>query len=124
MIAVRHRRQARRGAVLLEAMIAITMIAIAGVGMVTYLGQTIESIRQVHDRDRATRAASRELDHLSLLRSAQLGVRVGRTRIGCCELVVEAVTPVLYRLALADTMTGAFILETSVYASDTTSRWP
>jgi hypothetical protein len=113
----------RSGAVLLEAMIALTMIAIAGVGMVTYLGQTIESLRQVHSRDRDTRAASVELDRLSLLTSRELAARIGRSRVSCCELVVEPLTPVLYRLALADTATGAFILETSVYAPDTSSTW-
>jgi hypothetical protein len=127
MIAVRRLGRARRpraGAVLLEAMIAITLIAIAGVGMVTHLGQTIETIRHVHERDRAARSASRELDRLSLLRNGQLAARIGRSRIACCDLVVEPITPVLYRVALADTTTGAFLLETAVYAADTTSNSP
>src|SRR5256885_1417036 len=110
------RRRARRtGAVLLEAMIAITMIVIAGVGMVTLLGQSVTTAREAHRRDRDVRLASATLERVMLWTRAELDARVGTSRLGCCVLTIDLITPALYRVALLDTATNAVVLETTVY---------
>jgi Tfp pilus assembly protein PilV len=115
-----RRPAAPRGAVLLEALVALTLVAIAGLGMVTLLGQTVEVNRQLHRTERETRRAGEALEGLLVLDRATLAARVGRSRVGCCLLTVEAVTPDLYRVVLSDTATGAAILATSTYLPELT----
>ena len=84
--------------------------------MVTHVAQTIESVRSMNDRDRQARAAASELQRLLLWTQSELASSVGRTRTTCCDLEVQRLSLTLFRVALADTATGSFILETSVYA--------
>lgn len=95
---------------------AITMLTIAGVGMVTYVAQTVDSVREMSRRDREASAAAEELLGAMLWTRGELAARVGHSRLPCCVLIVEPLSPVLYRVALADTTTAAVILETSLYA--------
>ena len=106
----------RPGTALLEALVAVTILSISGIGMVTHVAQTIASVRSMNERDRQARAAAEELQRVLLWTQSELGARAGRTRTTCCDMDVRQLSPTLYRVALADTATGSFILETSVYA--------
>lgn len=106
----------RRGAVLLEALVALVILALTGVAMITLLGQTVETARQVHRREAETRAAGAALERVLAWDRSAMVARVGQSRLACCGLTVEAVTPALFRVAVSDTATGAVLLETSYYA--------
>jgi hypothetical protein len=96
-------------------LVAITLLAVAGVGLSTLLGQTVDGVHRMHRRDADTREASRTLDRVVLWRRDELAARVGTSRVPCCTLQVAPLAPTLFRVALADTVTGAVLLETSVY---------
>lgn len=109
-------RRRRRGAALIEALIAITTLVVAGVGMIGFVLQTVENVRLVTMRHAETLSAAAELHTLQLSTPTELAMRVGQSRIKCCDLLVQPLSTALYRVTLADTLTGAAILETSLYA--------
>jgi type II secretory pathway pseudopilin PulG len=108
----------RRGVALLEVMVGLTLLAIAGVGLLVVLAQATDSVHEIDRRDAEARAASALLDGVSLWTRDQLDARIGSTRLADWTLHVAPLTPTIYRMALADTMTGALVLETSMYRPD------
>jgi type II secretory pathway pseudopilin PulG len=112
------RRRPKRGVALLEVMVGLTLLAIAGVGLLVVLVQATDSVHEIDRRDGEARAASGQLDRASLWTRDQLDARIGSTRLADWTLHVAPLTPTMYRVALADTMTGALVLETSLYRPD------
>jgi type II secretory pathway pseudopilin PulG len=114
-----RRPRARRGVALLEVIVGLTLFAIAGVALLVMLTQATDSVRTFDERDAEARAVSAQLDRVALWTRDQLEGRIGSTRLGDWVLHVAALTPTLYRVALADTASGALVLETSLYRPDT-----
>ena len=115
-----HVTRMRRGAALLEALVALTMLVTVGTGMITLLGQTVETTRETHARDEETRAAGEILERLSVLDPAELRVRAGVSRLPCCTLSLQIQSNVVFDVELADPRTGAVILRTTIYAPEAT----
>ena len=111
-------RAKRPGVALLEVMVGLTVLAIAGVGLLVVLAQASDSIHALDQRDAEARAASAHLDRVALWTRDQLDGRIGSTRLADWTLHVASLTPTMYRVALADTATGALLLETSLYRPD------
>ena len=60
------RRQAQRGFTLLEVLVATTIMAVAIVGLVSMLSNTVRNAARLTDYDRATILAKRKMDELLL----------------------------------------------------------
>jgi len=106
---------ARRGALLLETLVGIVLLVTAGLAMVASIGQTLATAREVHRREEEVRSASEALEGISLWPRAVLDTRIGRTRWRDWNIRVDRLTPTLYRVAVADTLKSAVLLETSIY---------
>ena len=96
-----HASRGQRGAALLEAMIALAILATAGLGTVGLIAAGLRSERDAVDRERTVAAADRVLTASTLLLRAELDQRLGDRRVG--ELIVRVARPepALYRIAVA-----------------------
>ena len=112
----------RRGALLLEVVVGITVLAIAGVGWVTLLAQTRASIAEVRQREALTREASDLLQRYRIFGANELDARVGVRREGTLAIEVTSIAPHLYGLAALDSSGRKVLLTTTVYARDTTQN--
>jgi hypothetical protein len=111
-------RTARRGTILFEVVVGLTILAIAGIAWVTLLAQTRMSIAQMRAREVRVRAANDLLERHRLLGHEELDARLGTTRIGAFTISVSAITPQLYSLAARDTGAQAVLLWTTVYTRE------
>jgi type II secretory pathway pseudopilin PulG len=105
----------RSGMVMLEVILGVAILGMAGVALVTLLTQTLHTVRQGRASERRTESAARLLSRATLWNDAELASRLGKSRIGDWSLEVARTQPGLYTLAVLDTLAGAPVLRTSVY---------
>lgn len=105
----------RQGSALIEVLVAIVLLATAGTGLVTLLGQTAQSMRNVLESERLTHAASEELGRLVLLDQAALLSLNGRSRSHGFTLDVDPLGQGLFAIRIAESDTTAVLLTTTVY---------
>jgi type II secretory pathway pseudopilin PulG len=120
-----RRGRRARGVAMLEVLVGLSILAVAGVALLVLLAQTMDAVDRRYRHDAATRAASARLDEIALWNRAQLDARIGATPHGAWTLRVMALTRTLYHVELADPTTGVGLLKTSLYrpdAIDETSR--
>lgn len=94
----------RRGGALIEVMVALVILASAGVSSVSYLVAFLDAANRAEAREHAFARAEKVLTVMALLRAEELDLRLGkRTEDG---LVVWTSRPEagLYRLAVADSL--------------------
>ena len=115
----RHVRAIRSGSALIEVLIALVILAAAGTGLVTFLGQTAHTLRQLRDEERMIRLASAQLDRMVLWDRAAFVARLGRSAFDGWTVVVQQMTPELFDVAIAATDSGAVLLQTTAYRPDT-----
>jgi len=89
-----------RGVVLLEVLVAVVILATAGIGLVELVGFGMRAEREAHLRETTLATEERLLSALTLLTRTELDQRIGRRRIG--EFIVDVKRPerTLYRIAL------------------------
>jgi hypothetical protein len=89
-----------RGVVLLEVLVAVVILATAGIGLVELVGFGLRAERDARLRERTLATEERLLSALTLLNRKELDQRIGRRRIG--EFIVDVQRPerTLYRIAL------------------------
>jgi hypothetical protein len=104
--------------VLLEALIALAMLAAAA--MATYSLAQANAFRsaQLIDRGRALRGASAFMDAVALWTRSDLDLRLGTRQQGPYLLRVTRVTPTLYALDLLDGASYAALLSTAVFRAE------
>jgi hypothetical protein len=100
--------QPRRGSALIEVLVALVLLATAGTGLITLLGQTSHSMRTTFESERLERRASEELDRLALLDRGALLLRSGRSRSRGWTLDIRPA--------------GDGLFDVSIMESDTTTR--
>jgi hypothetical protein len=93
--------RSERGVVLLEVIIALTLLTVSGLSMMAIIASGLESQRQVRGRDRELRAADRVLAAYALLTRGDLDLRLGRHAVGEFQLGVQRPEPTLYRVGIA-----------------------
>ena len=111
--------RSERGVVLLEVLIALTILALAGIGMMETVGAGLRAERDARARETILATEERLLAALTLLNRTELDQRIGRRRIG--EFVVDIQRPerTLYRVALMQNESPQVEdLVTVVYRSD------
>jgi type II secretory pathway component PulJ len=109
-------RHAERGAVLLEAVIALTILLAAGVSLVSLLAASLASETALARREAETRDLDRLLAAMSLLTRTDLDRRLGRHSVGPLVAEIQRPEPTLYRLAVR--RAGGQDLVTVVYRPD------
>lgn len=108
-------RRSRRGSALIEVLIALILLAVAGTGLVTLLGQTAHTMQSTRETERTTRRASGELDRLALLDRAGLAASVGRHARRGWTLDITERTADLFDVRIAESDTSAPLLRTTLY---------
>jgi type II secretory pathway component PulJ len=109
-------RSADRGVALLEAMVAIAILASAGVILVGTVGAGLRSEREARRREVTVHAADRVLTAMTLLTRNDLDQRIGTRRVGEFLVNVQRPEPPLYRIALSESATPEVeLLATVVY---------
>jgi hypothetical protein len=92
--------QSERGVVLFEVLVAVVILATAGIGLVELVGSGLRAERDARQRESTLATEERLLSALTLLNRKELDQRIGRRRVG--EFVVDVQRPekTLYRIAL------------------------
>jgi type II secretory pathway component PulJ len=98
--------------VLLEVMVALTILATAGISLATVMSSALENEDRLARREETLANAERVLSASTLLTRIELDLRLGRHVVG--EFIVDVQRPEknLYRLAVLEA--GAPDLETLV----------
>jgi len=96
-------------------LIAIVLLATAGIGLVSLLGQTASAMRTTLESEQIVRRASEQLDRLVLLDRSGLLARVGRSRFCGWTLDVRPLRDGLFDVQIAESDTTRVLLRTTVY---------
>ena len=109
-----------RGIALLEVLVAVVILATAGMGLAELVGSGLRAERDASVRESTLGTEERLLSALTLLNRRELDQRIGRRRIG--EFIVDVQRPerTLYRIALRqETSPEVEDLVTVVYRAET-----
>jgi type II secretory pathway component PulJ len=107
-------RHGRRGAVLLEILLALTLLVVTGATVVSLLSESLRSEAALAEREATLRAADRTMAALALLGRADLDRRLGEHPAGRFVADVRRPEPSLYRIALRGSDTSAVELLVTV----------
>ena len=106
----------RRGVVLLEVLIALAILALAGLSLASVVREQSQAIAELADRREILLRADQAMARLALRGRPGLDLRLGRRLEGRFLVDVERPRRDLYRLALADSAApAADLLVTVVY---------
>ena len=89
-----------RGVVLLEVLVALVVLTIAGIALMENVGAGLRAERDARDRETRLATEERLLAALTLLRRTDLDQRIGRRQIGEFVVDVQRPEPTLYRIAI------------------------
>ena len=92
--------RAERGIALLETLVALTILAAAGIALVELMTNGIRAERAAQERERMLAVEERVLTALTLLRRDELDRRLGRHEIGDVIADIERPERALYRIAV------------------------
>lgn len=92
----------RRGIALLEALVALTILATAGLSIITLLHQAITAESAARAAETTMGAADRVLVAMTLLNRAELDQRIGMHPVGEFLVAVQRPERSLYRIAIAE----------------------
>jgi hypothetical protein len=105
----------RHGAVLLEAIVALVILAVAGTAAVTLVGQSADAVRRARLADEEVREAGAFLHAVALWPREDLDRRLGERPQGRWKLIVQRPTPTLYEVVLTDSAVEHEVLRTTLY---------
>ena len=111
----RRDNRGRRGMVLLEAIVALTIIAVSGVTVVSLAVSSLAAMDRAHKADERSQRASHFLDAVSLWTRADLNRHLGDRAEGSWRLRIERPIATLYVVSLRDSTTDQTLLVTSLY---------
>ena len=97
----------RRGTALLESLIALVVLAFAGVSLLSLASACLERARTADAVDRRSHDASAFLESVALWPRAELMQRLGRRAQGPFLLDIQRPNPTLFAVRLTDS-TGAY----------------
>lgn len=108
----------RRGAVLLEVVVALTILATGGAGMIALASQSIDALRRARSAERETERASNFFEAVALWPRADLDRHLGDRAQGPWWLIIERPLPTLYTVTLTDSTGGRTIITTALYRAE------
>jgi type II secretory pathway pseudopilin PulG len=101
--------------VLLEAMVALVIVSVAGTAAVTLVGQSADVVRRAREADAEVREASAFLHAVTLWTREDLDRRLGVRPQGAWRLEVQRPSPTLYEVVLLDSAGGGELLRTALF---------
>lgn len=107
-----------RGAVLLEAIVALTVLAIIGSAAAWLATDSMRSVQRTHEREEEVREAARFLTAVTLWPREDLDRHLGRRRQGPWMMEVDRTDPIVYIVTLTDTASDAVLLRTAFFRPD------
>jgi type II secretory pathway pseudopilin PulG len=113
--ATRRRTGSPQGVALLEVLVALTLLASAGVAAVALASESGAAIARARARDESVREASAFFDAVALWTRGDLDRRLGERPQGPWRLRIDRPTATLYVLVLSDSGSGAEVLRTALY---------
>jgi Tfp pilus assembly protein PilV len=120
----RAERRKRRGMSVIEVLIGFVILVVAGVGLVTLLGQGSHAMSSMARSERETREAAEILDRYAIASRAELVARIGLRRANGYDVDVSAAGPALFAVTVSDTGTRAVLLRTVFYLPDSANATP
>jgi hypothetical protein len=112
------------GAVLLEVIVALALLATAGLAAVSMAAEAAGAVSRASTAEVEMRQAARLMDAVSLWPRADLDRRMGDRRQGPFILRIARPADELYTAALADSATRRVLLATSLFRQDTADAQP
>lgn len=117
------RRARIRGAALIEAIVAMTILSVGGLSAVGVLQEALRSEAALQEREEALLTANRVLSAMVLLSRTDLERRLGRHEIGELLVDVQRPQPALFRIAVAHVSApGVEALVTVVFRPEAIGR--
>lgn len=110
-----RRRRSRAGIALLEAIIALALLGIAGGAGAVTASELTRAVARVQEREALTQLAERLLTAVSLWPGDDLDRHLGWTAQGPLRMWIDRIEPVLYQVALSDGLTGGALLQTTLF---------
>lgn len=104
-----------RGAALLEVIVALAILATAGVSAVHLVSESAHAVGATRASEEEIRRASAFLDAVSLWSRTDLDRRLGSRPQGGWRLYIERSGTLLYRVTLTDTATDRVLLATTLF---------
>ena len=112
------RRRSRSGMTLLEVLIALAILAGAGMAILGVATQSWHAVQSARDADRALLEASAFLDAVALWPREDLDRHLGERTQAPWRMRVDRPLPTVYVVTLADSSGVDTLLATSLYRSE------
>lgn len=112
----------RKGAVLLEAIVALVILTVAGTSAVVLVSQSADAVRRARMADAEAREASAFLHAVSLWTREDLDRRLGDRPQGEWRLIIQRPSPTLYEVVLTDSAATHEILRTALFRPEPPRR--
>ena len=95
-----YRLRSERGVVLLEVLVALTVLSVGALALVESVDAGLQAERRDRQREAVLASEERLLSAMTLLRRAELDQRLGRRPIGEFIVDVQRPEPTLYRIGV------------------------
>jgi hypothetical protein len=110
--------------VLLEVIVALTILATGGATMIALSSQSIDSLRRARAAERETERASEFFEAIALWPRSDLDRHLGDRQQGPWRLTVKRPLPTLYTVMLTDSTGGRTLLTTALYRAEVDRATP
>ena len=108
----------RRGAALLEALVALALLGTVGSAAAWNATESLRAVQRMHAREAEQRAAGRLFTAVALWPRADLDRHLGSSVQGRWRLRVDRPLQTLYVVTLNDSASGVMLLQTALYRED------
>ena len=105
----------RQGAALLEAIVALAILGIAGISTLGMASEAARAVDRAREAESSLREASDFLEAVALWTRDDLDRRLGDRAQGPWRLQIDRPERELYVVILTDTLTGEALLATSLF---------
>lgn len=120
----RRDRGPNKGLVLLEVMIALAILAVAGVSALTLAVNSLAAIERAQRANQASERASHFMDAVSLWTRSDLDRHLGDRSEGAWRLSIGRPVPTVYVVSLRDTATNRDLFTTSLFRPEASYARP
>ena len=105
----------RMGAVLLEVIVALTILVTAGATLIALASESARSVRRARAANAEVREANALLEAVALWPRADLDRHLGERAQGRWRMRVDRSTPTLYVVTLTDSVSNVELLRTALF---------
>ena len=115
-----HTRR-RRGAALLEALVAMTILTVVGTTVVSFASEASSAVRRASVAEAELRRASRLLDAIALWPREDLDLHLGDRPQGPWRVRIDRPMPTLYTVVITDSSRKRDLLRTAMFRRDSSA---